>query len=185
MKRTTLAAVFGNIVSLAAVALVHFGIELTAEQQAEIVSALLVIVNTVALIVPAVIATVNKRRERRVREGGFVTLSLLQGIALATIMGLILTACTVVPETPRQAVAASYLSIESLAQTAEIAYRDGLIDDARRDAVREELQLALESTALAQQAVEAGQDPSSRLEQAHAILSALKNRLEIEVQRDE
>lgn len=185
MKKSTLAAVLGNLVSLFALWLVNFGVELSAEDQASIVSALLLIVNTCALIIPAVLAGM-KRSAPREPESGYVTPGMLIGLVLLAAMLLpILQGCGSLPETPRQAIAASYVTVETLAETAEAAHRDGVIDDQQRDVIKADLNTALNALREARQIESAGGDPDDRLQYVRSILVAVQSLLPREVPANE
>lgn len=185
MKKSTLAAVLGNIVSLIALWLVNFGVDLSPEDQATIVSALLLIVNTCALAIPAVLAGMKRAPPSNPESGQARTSVMLAlGAVTALMVMLMLPGCQL-PETPRQAIAASYVTVESLAETAEVAHRDGVIDDQQRSIIHADLQTAMNALRDARQIEAAGGDPTDRLSYARSVLTAIQSLLPREVPANE
>lgn len=99
-------------------------------------------------------------------------------------IALMLAACSSLPETPKQTLAASYIAVESLADTAYIAHRDGLITDEQRDDIRTELQAALDHLALAEQIITTGGDAETQLQAAHRILTTIQSVLQVRVNHE-
>lgn len=118
MKKSTLAAVLGNVISLLALWLVNFGIELTAEQQAEIVSALLLIVNTCALVIPAVIAGLSRKSGAKANQAGNALPPLLLALGFVAMVLALTPGCTILPKTPAQQLAYADASFTALVESA-------------------------------------------------------------------
>lgn len=106
---------------------------------------------------------------------------------IAFLLSVVLSGCVLVPESPREAIATSYVTIDSLADSVRIAKRDGLIDAEQRDNLVDKLQKALDSTKTAQLALsdfENTGDPVSKdeylrkIEYAQALLSIVSSLLE-------
>ena len=103
------------------------------------------------------------------------------------LMALLLSACAsmTVPETPKQVVAASYITVESIADTAYLAHRDGVINDKQREDIRVSLQEALEYIRLSEDAIRMGEDPEVELETAQKILTNVQKLLQQRIEQHE
>lgn len=119
------------------------------------------------------------------RQAGFARPSLLLALGLASMLFVSLQGCTLMPETPRQAIAASYVTVESLAETADVAHRDGVIDDQQRAVIKADLQTAKNALDEARKIEKAGGDPQDRLEYVRKILVAVQSLLPREVPANE
>lgn len=106
---------------------------------------------------------------------------------LFALIALVLSACAsvTVPETPKQVVAASYIAVESIADTAYLAHRDGVITTDEKNDIRESLQKSLEYLAVAEQAIQAGEDPEMSLENAQQILGHIQKLLQERIKQNE
>lgn len=142
MKKSTLAAVLGNIVSLFALWLVNFGIELSAEEQASIVSALLLIVNTCALVIPAVLAGMKRSAPK---DGGFANPLLLLALGLAAVLAVSVSGCNQQPVQPPNAIAAASLAVERAAEQVGLSQQLGRITVEREGELLDRLQLLNDS----------------------------------------
>lgn len=141
MKKSTLAAVLGNIVSLLALALVNFGIELSAEEQANIVSALLLIVNTCALIIPAVLA--GMKRSAPPSQSGHALPALLFGLAMSVMLLAALPGCAAMQmPTANNALTASSKALQNVAEDIGAAQKAGRITVEREAALLDQVQAA-------------------------------------------
>ncbi|MAL97160.1 MAG: hypothetical protein CL583_01800 [Alteromonadaceae bacterium] len=100
-------------------------------------------------------------------------------LALALLLALV--ACVSLPQTPKQTVAASYVTIESLAETTAIAYRDGHIDGETREEIRIALQESLGHLVEAESLLVAGNDAESQIARARVILEAVQSILQKQV----
>lgn len=144
MKKSTLAAVLGNVVSLIALWLVNFGVELSAEDQASIVSALLLIVNTCALIIPAVLAGMKRPAPRDPESGhGLPEFMLALGVITALVVVLILPGCgSLQAPTPNNTLVASSKALQVLAEDIGAAQKSGQITVEYEAALLDHVQFA-------------------------------------------
>lgn len=110
---------------------------------------------------------------------------------LLLLLTLLLGACSTIghvkPETPREAIAFGYATVNSLADGVRIAKRDELISALRRDELVDELQKALENLVSAEASLrlfestgsaDAQTETQLRLRQAEAILKVVESLLE-------
>ena len=174
MKRSTLAAVLGNVISLLALALVNFGVELDAATQAEIVSALLLIVNTCALIIPAVVATVNKSRAAGSSQAGRSTPAYLAAVASRTLIVAALSACATQPQNAREALALGYTAHTATVRAVTAATTSEAITVDQAQQARSALQLAREQLDVARALVEADQSAVAPLQRVTQLLTAVE-----------
>lgn len=107
--------------------------------------------------------------------------SLLFVLALVAGCGLIQPET---PKTPREALAYSYVTVDSLADVLRVAKRDGHVTAAERDELADQLQNALDNLADAEAALvlfastgDPGQEATAeqRLSQAQSILTAVES----------
>lgn len=101
--------------------------------------------------------------------------------ALVLLLAAVLLAgCAVTPQTPEEGIAATYTTIESLADTAATAHAEGYISDRQRERVADRLQQAHDLTTGAREALEAGQsdEAGTKLSRARAVLSVVRDTLE-------
>lgn len=123
--------------------------------------------------------------ERR-RQGGFAHARLLQVVAMTgALMFAVLLAGCAAPETPRQAVAGYYIAIEAVAESADIAHRNGHLDPEIREKLRADLQEALDLMREAEPLIVAGDSAEGRLERVSELLVIVRDTIEREVSRDE
>lgn len=170
MKTSTITAVIGNVVSLLAVALINFGIELTEQQQAEIVSALLVIVNTCALIIPALCAWWAKRSGGADKQSGRALPSLLLTLGLVSLFALSLGACSLQPQNSREGLALGYTAHTALSRSVTAATTSGSITVDQAEQAREALAQSLHSLDIAQSLITTNQPTGDALERANDLL---------------
>lgn len=192
MIRTTQGKIIiTNIVSIIVLALGLFGIDVDPDVQAEIVAG----IGALALVITTALAAFRSRGQlvadevdasikRRQKEGGFAHVSHLWAVGVLSVAALLLAGCNHMPETPRQALGASYAAVESIADSTAIAYRDGHITDEQRQSVREELTRAMETLQLAEAAITQGLDADNLLVSARQILAQIQLYL-IEAQSNE
>lgn len=173
-----------NIVSIFALALGLFGVDVSPDAQAQIVAG----IGAIAAVVTSILVAFRSRKQLEAdevqaavkrRQAGFARPSALALLALLAVAG-----CSLLPETPRQALAASYVAVESIADSTAVAYRDGHITDAQRQNVRGRLQAALDQLAIAEDLIVQGLDADDPIRRARQILSIAQQYL-IEVQTDE
>lgn len=163
-----------QIIGLVAIVLARFGIDLDAQAQADILAGL----SAFGLLLTAVLAKAKGASSPTDKQSGRAALpALLLALGLASLLLVALPGCGALPETPRQAIAASYVTIESLAETAEIAHRDGHIDDQQRAVIRANLQTAMNALREARQIEAAGGDAEGRLQYVRSILIAVQSLL--------
>ena len=139
MKKSTLAAVLGNVISLLALWLVNFGIELTAEQQAEIVSALLLVVNTCALVIPAVIAGLSRKSGAKANQAGNALPPLLLALGFIAVVLALTPGCTILPKTPAQQLAYADSAFTALVETASDLRDQGALTEHQIDRLDEHI----------------------------------------------
>lgn len=94
--------------------------------------------------------------------------------AIVVMAALALSACQATPQTPRQALAASYITVETLAQSVEQARLGGLLDDSQAQEAKVQLLRSLVYLDIAATQIDAGQAGEDPLLRAHAILTALQ-----------
>ena len=100
----------------------------------------------------------------------------LQAIPLLAF--LLLAACASVPQTTTQRIAAGYMTVETLAETTAIAYRDGHIDAAEKARIKASLNQSIEYLNLASTAtLGSGQTPETYMKLAVEILNKIANQL--------
>lgn len=171
------------IVALIVTALARYGIEVPAEVQAALNELLTFIGGALAAL--AGVKSMQLARGSTDSSGippgesGRAQPWMLSVLAIlsATVMALHLTACSIAPDAPRQAIAAGFVAVESLAEAAEIAYRDGHIDADQRSVIKTDLQAALDALTEARRIESTGGDASGRLEYARAVLLAIQKLL--------
>lgn len=175
--------IIANIVSILALALGLFGIEVEPDVQAQIVAG----IGAVAMVVTSVLVAFRSREQLQAdevdaalkRQKGFARPEFL---ALMALLGaILLVPGCMQPQTQPQAIGQAYVAIETIADATAIAYRDGYITDTQRQEIREQLQAALQLTVDA----ELLGDSESRLVQAHRILLSIQRLLEQEGYRHE
>ena len=69
--------------------------------------------------------------------------------AIPLLAFLLLAACASLPQTTNQRIAAGYVTVETLAETTAIAYRDGHIDDAEKARIKSSLNQSIDYLNLA------------------------------------
>jgi hypothetical protein len=117
-----------QLIGLLAIVAARFGIDITADQQADLLAGL----STFGLLFTAVLAKSRVAGESGNSESGFARVSAL--IALASAAAIALAACTLqAPQTPRQTLLAAYATAESVADSVTIAKQGGYITEAQRD----------------------------------------------------
>lgn len=99
----------------------------------------------------------------------------LQSLVCVCLLGLFLAACSILPQTPKQSVAAGYVTIESLADAAAVAYRDGHIDAQQRTAIRESLRTAMGHLEQAESLIVQGLPSDAPLHRAQAVLQVVQS----------
>lgn len=181
-----------NIVSIFALALGLFGVDVSPDAQAQIVAG----IGAIAAVVTSILVAFRSRKQLEAdevqaavkrRQAGFVRPDVLTGMGLTGALVLVVMAlpgCNLLPETPRQALAASYVAVETIADSTAIAYRDGHITDSQRQNVRGRLQAALDQLAIAEDLIVQGLDADDPIRRARQILSIAQQYL-IEAQTDE
>lgn len=174
MKTSTLAAVIGNVVSLLAVWLINFGIELTLQQQADIVSALLVIVNLCALIIPAVLARQAKKRGSADPQSGFASPRLLVMLAVVSLLAITLGGCSLQPQTAREALALGYTAHTATTRTVTAATTSESITVDQAQQARASLVLARQQLEIAQSLVTADKPAADPLWRANSALQIVE-----------
>ena len=91
---------------------------------------------------------------------------------------LLLAACASVPQTTTQKIAAGYVTVETLAETTAIAYRDGHIDVAEKARFKASLNQSIEYLNLASTAtLGSEQTPEAYTQLAIEILNKIANQL--------
>ena len=105
----------------------------------------------------------------------------LQAIPLLAF--LLLAACSTVPKTVSQQIASGYVTVETLAETTAIAYRDGHIDAAEKSRIKAHLNQSMEYLNLASTAtLGSEQTPEAYMALAADILNEIAIQLS-EVQK--
>jgi len=90
----------------------------------------------------------------------------------------LLAACASVPQTTTQKIAAGYVTVETLAETTAIAYRDGHIDVAEKARIKASLNQSIEYLNLASTAtLGSEQTPEAYMQLAIEILNKIANQL--------
>jgi len=98
--------------------------------------------------------------------------------AIPLLAFLLLAACASVPQTTTQKIAAGYVTVETLAETTAIAYRDGHIDVAEKARIKASLNQSIEYLNLASTAtLGSGQTPETYMKLAIEILNKIANQL--------
>lgn len=187
MATTTTKVLITNIVSIAAVVLSIFGIDVSPEDQATIVGGIAAIASVVTMI----LVTVRSRKQLLAdevqaaskRQGGYAAPPLLAAVALVTAAALMLGGCVNPPTSPRQALAASYSAVSFAAESAAIAYRDGVIDDAERKHIRAVLTEATDYLEAAEALIIRGVNADDALTRAREALMIVQ-RILIEARND-
>ena len=91
---------------------------------------------------------------------------------------LLLAACASVPQTTTQKIAAGYVTVETLAETTAIAYRDGHIDAAEKARIKASLNQSIDYLNMASTAtLGSGQTPETYMKLAIEILNKIANQL--------
>lgn len=175
MKTSTLAAVLGNVVSLIALWLVNFGIELTPQQQLQIVNALLLIVNTCALIIPAVVAGLSKRQGSADAQSGRALPGLLLTLGLVSLFAVSLGACSLQPQNSREALALGYTAHTALTQQVIAATTSHAITVDQAEQAREALSQSLDALNLARELLASDHSPDTALQRAVALLTVVED----------
>ena len=105
----------------------------------------------------------------------------LQAIPLLAF--LLLAACSTVPKTVSQQIASGYVTVETLAETTAIAYRDGHIDAAEKARIKASLNQSINYLNLASTAtLGSGETPEAYMALAADILNEIDIQLS-EVQK--
>ena len=105
----------------------------------------------------------------------------LQAIPLLAF--LLLAACSTVPKTVSQQIASGYVTVETLAETTAIAYRDGHIDAAEKARIKASLNQSINYLNLASTAtLGSGETPEAYMALAADILNQIAIQLS-EVQK--
>ena len=98
--------------------------------------------------------------------------------AIPLLAFLLLAACASVPQTTTQRIAAGYVTVETLAETTAIAYRDGHIDAAEKARIKASLNRSIDYLNLAGTAtLGSGQTPETYMKLAIEILNKIANQL--------
>ena len=98
--------------------------------------------------------------------------------AIPLLAFLLLAACASVPQTTTQRIAAGYVTVETLAETTAIAYRDGHIDIAEKSRIKGDLNQTMEYLNLASTAtLGSEQTPESYMALAAEILNKIAAQL--------
>ena len=98
--------------------------------------------------------------------------------AIPLLAFLLLAACASVPQTTTQRIAAGYVTVETLAETTAIAYRDGHIDAAEKARIKASLNQSIDYLNLASTAtLGSGQTPETYMKLAVEILNKIANQL--------
>jgi len=98
--------------------------------------------------------------------------------AIPLLAFLLLAACASVPQTTTQRIAAGYVTVETLAETTAIAYRDGHIDAAEKARIKASLNQSIEYLNLASTAtLGSGETPETYMKLAIEILNKIANQL--------
>ena len=98
--------------------------------------------------------------------------------AIPLLAFLLLAACASVPQTTTQKIAAGYVTVETLAETTAIAYRDGHIDAAEKARIKASLNQSIEYLNLASTAtLGSGQTPETYMQLAIEILNKIASQL--------
>ena len=98
--------------------------------------------------------------------------------AIPLLAFLLLAACASVPQTTTQRIAAGYVTVETLAETTAIAYRDGHIDAAEKARIKASLNQSIDYLNLASTAaLGSGQTPETYMKLAIEILNKIANQL--------
>ena len=98
--------------------------------------------------------------------------------AIPLLAFLLLAACASVPQTTTQRIAAGYVTVETLAETTAIAYRDGHIDAAEKARIKASLNRSIDYLNLASTAtLGSGQTPETYMKLAVEILNKIANQL--------
>ena len=96
----------------------------------------------------------------------------LQAIPLLAF--LLLAACSTVPKTVSQQIASGYVTVETLAETTAIAYRDGHIDAAEKARIKASLNQSINYLNLASTAtLGSGETPEAYMALAADILNQI------------
>ena len=99
-------------------------------------------------------------------------------LALPLLMIMVLAACSTVPKTVSQQIASGYVTVETLAETTAIAYRDGHIDAAEKSRIKAHLNQSMEYLNLASTAtLGSEQTPESYMALAAEILNKIAAQL--------
>ena len=98
--------------------------------------------------------------------------------AIPLLAFLQLAACASVPQTTTQRIAAGYVTVETLAETTAIAYRDGHIDAAEKARIKASLNQSIDYLNLASTAtLGSGQTPETYMKLAIEILNKIAKQL--------
>ena len=90
----------------------------------------------------------------------------------------LLAACASVPQTTTQQIAAGYVTVETLAETTAIAYRDGHIDAAEKARIKASLNRSIDYLNLASTAtLGSEQTPEAYMQLAIEILNKIASQL--------
>jgi len=104
-------------------------------------------------------------------------------LALSLLMILVFAACSTVPKTVSQQIASGYVTVETLAETTAIAYRDGHIDAAEKARIKASLNQSINYLNLASTAtLGSGETPEAYMALAADILNEIAIQLS-EVQK--
>ena len=90
---------------------------------------------------------------------------------------LLFSACASYPDSPAQSIAASYITVETLAESTAIAYQDGHIDEAEKGRIKGQLNTALRYIALGEQMLLNGGDPQTYMTLAMKLLTEVAEEL--------
>ena len=98
----------------------------------------------------------------------------------ALLCAVLLVACTSAPQSPREAVVASYGTILTLAESVESARQSGVVSDSQAQRAKVELQRAHDLVTAGYEAIRAGEDVrgDSLLHQAGTVLEVVLSILE-------
>ena len=103
-------------------------------------------------------------------------MNMIQMTVTAVLLSLLVfafSACQLAPQTPRQALAASYVAVESIAESVEIARVDGVLTGDRAAEAKTQLLQALMYLDMAAGQIDLGQPGTDPLRRAQAILATL------------